>query len=160
MRKNIKENIWNFIDKNGPVVDIKLRKCWIWLGYKTNKGYGTMRVNMKTYLTHRLTYELTYGKIKRGNFICHKCDNPSCVRPSHLFSGTHKDNMQDMFKKGRHNNRKGENSNVSKLTERQVLEIRAKYKPKIYEMKKLAKEYNISFQNVSAIVNRKLWKHI
>lgn len=75
--------------------------CWIWIGGKMCKGrYGSY----KSFSSHRYSYELFNGKISKGLCVCHVCDNGLCVNPKHLFLGTHKDNMQDMFRKGRNNN--------------------------------------------------------
>lgn len=90
---------WRRVDRaGGPDA------CWLWLGPKTPRGYGaTSRLN-KSVRAHRLSWELTNGPIPDGLIVCHRCDNPSCVRPSHLFLGTHADNMQDCSAKGRMRN--------------------------------------------------------
>lgn len=86
---------WAKVDKsNGP------DSCWIWIGTKRPLGYGVFRIDGHTVRAHRLAYEFTIGPI--GDLhACHKCDNPSCVNPSHIFLGTHLDNMRDMFAKNR-----------------------------------------------------------
>lgn len=81
--------------------------CWLWMGSTNNKGYGTIHdptVGRNVY-THRVSYELNIGPIPSGLEVCHTCDNPPCVRPDHLFVGTHQENMRDMVVKGRHGNR-------------------------------------------------------
>lgn len=80
--------------------------CLIWLGGKTAAGYGVLNLGGKdagniNKLAHRLSYLLAYGEYDQSQFVCHRCDNPSCVEPSHLFLGTHQDNMGDMAQKGR-----------------------------------------------------------
>jgi hypothetical protein len=72
-------------------------ECWEWLGTKINSGYGKFLLG----LAHRFAYEYFVGPIPEGLCVLHKCDNPGCVNPNHLFLGTHKDNTQDMYKKGR-----------------------------------------------------------
>lgn len=79
----------------------KTKKCWLWIGPYMSNAYGHMSVGNKRTGAHRYSYELHYGPIPKGLFICHKCDNKQCVRPSHLFAGTHKENMDDMRQKQR-----------------------------------------------------------
>ena len=75
--------------------------CWNWVGGKGNNGYGRIRINDKFYLPHRASYVIFVGDIPEGMCVCHKCDNPSCINPEHLFVGTRNDNMQDALRKGR-----------------------------------------------------------
>lgn len=83
-----------------------LEGCWIWIGAKHKNGYGSTKRHKSGY-AHRYIYELMIGKIEDGLCVCHKCDNPSCVNPDHLFLGTQLDNIQDRVKKGRsHGGRK------------------------------------------------------
>lgn len=92
--------------------------CWVWDGNKTNSGYGIIKAFGKMVTCHRLSYELYNGKIPDGIEIMHSCDNPICINPDHLSTGTHKDNMRDMIKKnrrvqGKPNPRKGSASKQS-----------------------------------------------
>jgi len=82
-------------------VVIDKNDCWNWQGAKI-KGYGSIRVNMKHFYVHRLTWILTNGEISDGLYACHKCDNPACCNPRHIFLGTQRENMIDSSKKGRH----------------------------------------------------------
>lgn len=99
---------WKRVDKNGPVHSPKLGHCWLWTGGKYNHGgAGQVQYGKKHYAASRLAWILTYGEIPPGLVVCHKCDNPPCCRPSHLWVGTPKQNSQDMIKKGRWNGRTG-----------------------------------------------------
>ena len=160
--------------KARPVIERFLEKftidwngCWEWEGLKKTKGrYGQLFNNGNTVRGHRLSYELFYGPIN-GFHVCHHCDNPGCVRPSHLFLGTQKDNMQDAGRKQRMNLQinpdkipVGEQTNSSKLTEREVLEIRKKYSEGFGTHQDLADEYDMSRIMIGYIIRKTSWKHI
>lgn len=76
--------------------------CWEWNAAKHKSGYGEFRWNDNFYRAHRVSYEVHKGEIPQKKHVCHTCDNPPCVNPSHLFLGSDKDNLLDMAKKGRH----------------------------------------------------------
>jgi hypothetical protein len=140
---------WRLVDKSRGD-----KACWLWLGTKLKAGYGTFGVDGKPLKAHRVAFELTYGLIPDGNSVCHNCpggDNPSCVNPSHLFTGTHADNMRDKDNKGRANH-------PVVLTDLEVLEIRNLHKQGGYTHAKLAVIFNTSRSNVTRIVNGKTRK--
>src|SRR5678816_2871477 len=97
--KPLSERFWSKVDQSGD--------CWIWTAHHLSSGYGligtgSMRDGTRRgSLAHRVSWELAYGTIPDGLFVCHRCDNPSCVRPDHLFLGTCKDNAADSVAKGR-----------------------------------------------------------
>lgn len=86
--------------KNSSVEDA-ITGCWIWMRHKMKKGYGRLRVKGKKMVASRASWVAHNGDIPDGMHVCHRCDNPSCVNPSHLFLGTARDNVQDCISKGR-----------------------------------------------------------
>lgn len=99
--------------------------CWEWVASKDRWGYGRLKIFDKMQGAHRAAYQLYVGEIPDGLCVLHRCDNPACVRPDHLFLGTHTDNMHDCNDKGRRNRPSGEKHYRTKITARQVLIIRA-----------------------------------
>lgn len=136
--------------------------CWYWFGAKNENGYGHIHRGGKDYKAHRVYYERFIGPIPDGLCVLHKCDNPSCVNPEHLFLGTKKDNMQDASKKGRiqvpHPRIQGELHHQAKLTQKQVDDIRARYIPRKVTQPQLAKEYGVAVSTVGIIICGANWK--
>ena len=145
--------------------------CWNWMGGIRSCGYGGIKIANKTYLTHRISYQVHIGDIADGMFVCHKCDNPSCINPEHLFLGDNYINILDASiknrlatgsKNGAHTHkekvRKGSMIGTAKLTENQVLEIRSMYK--IIPQKQLAKNYGVSRGTIQNIHEGRNWKHV
>lgn len=81
--------------------DGRLGRCWLWVGEVDKDGYGRVKHKGRGHRTHRMSWELTNGQIPKGILVLHTCDNPTCVRPSHLFLGTTQDNIDDKTRKGR-----------------------------------------------------------
>ena len=98
----IQARFWKQVNFSGSQVKhVKLNgRCWEWLGYISSWGYGQIKINGKMQKAHRASFAFE-NKIPNGMLVLHKCDNPKCVRPSHLFLGTNRDNMRDMISKGR-----------------------------------------------------------
>lgn len=139
-------------------VDTKIDQpdeCWEWLG-SVNGEYGKFSLGSKYIPSHRIAYELKYGEISNDMLVCHKCDNPLCCNPFHLFLGTHKDNMVDMVAKGRQQNAIGERHGRAKLTQEEAMDIKYGNKSK----KELMKIYGIGITMVNYIKSGVRWSHI
>lgn len=134
-------------------------ECWEWARYKDKRGYGTFRCGKKKIYAPRFSWTLYVGEIPDGLFVCHKCDNPGCVNPAHLFLGTHLDNMQDCANKGRRPKQDGEKNNAAKLMEVQVKAIREMRRDGVWEYV-IAKEFGVTQSTVSMIVNNKTWRMV
>ena len=130
-------------------------ECWPWMAGKVGAGYGVMNCEGKDIRANRLAWELTYGPMPKGLCVCHRCDNPPCCNPKHLFLCTHADNMADMARKGR--SAHGERHRNAKLTVEQVLEIRRCYAQGAMLQRELAVEYGVTQQQISLIVRGKNW---
>lgn len=102
---SLEARFWAKVDKNGPVPEHvpELGKCWVWTGGRSRNGYGLFsRVGNRSRQATHIAWELATGlPPPRGLYVCHKCDEPTCVRPAHLFLGTARENMADMVAKGR-----------------------------------------------------------
>ena len=139
----------------------KSSECWIFQGCKNEKGYGLVCLNLEgqRYIAkaHRLAFYYRTGRFPHKTCVCHTCDNPACVRPSHLFSTSQAQNMRDCFLKNRH--AKGTNHGRSKLTEQEVLQIRRILMSDLHvSYKKLADKFNIGPTVIRYIASYKIWK--
>jgi len=179
------KSFWEKVDKTGD--------CWLWTAGKNKQGYGrfgiyregrSFRIN-----AHRVSYFISIGNINNDLLVCHKCDNPTCVNPSHLFLGTHKDNAIDRVNKGRNNSPTGDNHGLrkhpeaacrgddcwmrkyperrivgesafgSKLKTAQIPEIRSLAKDGHTHLS-IALKFGVTRQCIQKIVTRTHWKHI
>lgn len=137
--------------------------CIIWGGWKVG-GYGRIRWKGKRIAVHRAAYEELNGPIPDGLCACHMCDTPSCVNPNHIFLGTRADNNRDKTKKHRQSRGEAHAKNLygrtnPKLTEQQVIEIRALYNQGLTQYR-LADMYHVSQPQINQIVNNKSWSHL
>jgi hypothetical protein len=138
------KDFWFYVEKGSD--------CWIWIGgrdFRVGKHYGRYRGRA----AHRVAWELTRGPIPEGLQVLHRCDNPPCVKPSHLFLGTNQDNIRDMIGKGRGGDRK------HALIPEQVVEIRRKYGEGA-STKELAEQYDIGIRSIWSIVTYRTWKQV
>lgn len=139
--------------------------CWNWTAYKDLEGYGTFWIAGRMQLAHRVAYQLYVGAIPEGLCICHVCDNPACINPSHLFPGTHTDNMRDCNNKGRGRPKcnwpdsSGEKHGRSKLTEEDIRTIRMMCASGSRQAD-LAREFGVTPGNISKIVCGRNWKKV
>lgn len=129
--------------------------CWNWTTSR-RAGYGSIWVDGKNRRAHRVSYELHHGDIKDGLYVCHRCDNPVCVNPEHLFLGTSAENSADRDAKGRHITHRGSDNVSAKLTEEDVIAIRASDGKGIV----LAAYYGVSPSRISEIRTGKKWRHV
>ena len=137
-------------------------ECWIWIASKNDRGYGKFSITRSKWIfAHRFSYQHYLGPINDDLCVLHKCDTPSCVRPDHLFLGTHKDNSDDKVSKNRQYRPKGILAGTHKLTEQEVYEI----KQKLLDPYKginvvLAKFYKVDPRTISNIKCGINWTHI
>jgi len=128
---------------------VKVKKtsgCWHWIASKNDCGYGQFKLNNKVLKAHRVSWIIHNGNIPRGFCVLHKCDNPVCVNPKHLWLGTRFDNNKDRMKKGR---------SFFKLSKRNIKIIRSVYSQGKLTQKFLAKIFYVNQSEISRIVNNK-----
>lgn len=172
---------WRLFSKSQPV-----NGCLNWAGRKNKSGYGVFDYSGRPHLAHRVSFWLNTRLLPPGMSVLHRCDNPACINPAHLFLGTHQDNVWDMVSKGRHAHgprhaaamrlaaargqshmsrtrpdavRRGENASGSRLTNEQVLEIRRRCAGGV-KQSDLASEFHVNQSQISDVVSRVTWRHL
>lgn len=146
------ERFWSKVDKRGE------DECWNWIKFKDKDGYGNLTFRQKSYPAHRFAYYLEFGEYDDNCFVCHKCDNPSCVNPNHLFLGDSKTNVADRHIKNR--DAIGSKIGTSKLLESEVSEIMRLYFNKLMKIKDIAKKFNINKSTIERIISGERWGHV
>ena len=154
-RADLAIRFWN------KVTPLDKDHCWAWQGKRTEGGYGHIRYmlpsgNWSHVVAHRVSWELHNGQIPAGMLVLHRCDNPPCINPNHLFLGTHTDNARDREAKNRGGALAGDKHPFSKLTSRDVLEIRSSTKPLRY----FAEKFGVSIPTVCDVRKGRTWNHI
>ena len=137
----------------------KTDTCWIWIGCKDRDGYGKFRGEVAGEMfnkAHRYSYALHTGDLLVGMQALHSCDNPSCVNPAHLSSGTNADNMRDKIQKGRHKVPFGSATYQAVLTEEDAEKILAD--PRSYAA--IAADYNVKASTIGSLKQRHSWRHV
>jgi hypothetical protein len=180
-RRSVEDRFWEKVDKAGPVPSHcpDLGPCWIWTGTRNGLGrdglgnYGLFYLpppGPRQVYAHRFSWELANGRsVPDGQYICHRCDNPSCINPSHLYAATPSENIQDALTKGRlptgaaswparnGEQRRGERNGMATLNAEQVKTIFVRYWRGEATQRQLAAEYNVTPPHISGIALGKFW---
>lgn len=134
--------------------------CWEWQGHRSPKGYGAFKdAGSKIIPAHRAAYEMEVGPIPAGHVVMHRCDNPPCVNPTHLTTGTVRENNEDRDAKGRQVAPKGSKHGMATITEDVVRAIRSAKAQGVMQAE-IARQFGVSEVVVSSVVRRKTWKHV
>jgi hypothetical protein len=163
VKATLEERFWSKVNKNGPIPEHcpEIGQCWVWTCSKHTFGYGQFWMGPDAGLkgAHIASWILAHRALPKGAWVLHRCDNPSCVRPSHLFLGTQVDNMQDMHQKGRgHTGAPGSLNHHARLVEDQVVEIRERFAAG-ESLDALSEEFGVLPKMISRIVTGAAWKH-
>lgn len=154
----MKQEFTRFIDK----VE-KTDTCWLWRGSTYRFGYGHFRRKInnkwKMYKAHRYAYEYFKGPIPQGAFVCHHCDNPACVNPEHLFTGTAKENTKDMQDKYRWKLIRNPKHKLLSMDIAKQIRQYKKENPAI-KLNKIAAFFGTSTQQVSRILRNEIWQEV
>ena len=142
--KTMEERFWSKVIKRDK------ETCWTWTGSQDPRGYGHFWTGINMTNAHRASWLIHYGPIVKNVFVLHRCDNPNCVNPDHLFLGTQQDNMTDMAEKGR---RVNGNAKLTRTQAELIRQLRGKIKHR-----ELANLFSISIPTIEKIVGNKIWR--
>lgn len=152
------ERFWAKVDKSG--------ECWLWTAATIHSGYGRFQLWGKARGAHRVAWLLEHGEFPPDElFVCHRCDNPACVRPSHLFLGTPADNLRDMSEKGRsrrglpNRGTRGTKNRHARLTPHAVRQIR-RLRAEGMLHREIAEHFGVAVNTVTTILTGKSWTHV
>lgn len=137
----------------------RANKCWEWKAGTDECGYGKFRLLRSSYTAHRIVYQLTHGVIPEGMCVCHKCDNPPCCNPKHLWLGTFEENMLDKHRKKRGRCLRGELHYKARLSEKKVKVIRVLLKRGV-SIVEIARRFGVGKSTIGCIKYNLSWKHL
>lgn len=148
-------------------ISVTVAGCWEWTGRRSRQGYGRYEIKNVVYAAHRIAWSVQNGPIPRGLFVCHRCDNPPCINPDHLFLGTPAENIRDAAAKGRlaklvcpHGRKaRGERIGGSKLRERDVLAIR-RLRAAGSSLRELSGMFGVCEATISLAARGIIWTHL
>jgi hypothetical protein len=149
----VQERFWKKVEVLGP------DECWQWTASKARGGYGQFCFQKRPERAHRISYEITNGPIPPGLCVCHKCDDPGCCNPNHLFLGTNAENMTDKVEKGRQARVQGSDQGSSKLTEVDIPLIVAAYESGL-TLAEVGVMFGVRGETVRGILRGDEWPHV
>lgn len=157
MGASLAKRYWAKVDKRDG--------CWGWLGARSHFGYGMIRPDdwrRSMIHAHRASWEIHFGPVPSGLHVLHRCDNPPCTNPDHLFVGTDADNAADKKAKGRARAPSGEAHRLAKLTEADVREIKSVLRSELRPglIAELARRYGVTWENVKSIATGRTWRNV
>lgn len=152
-RGSFEERFWLRVKKS--------KSCWEWQGRVGKLGYARIRrTDRSRVFVHRLSYEMHHGPVPEGLLVLHTCDNRRCVNPKHLYVGTHQDNTDDMFRRGRANKAQGERHGNAKLSDAEARRLVDMFRAGEATVAQLAVRYNLHPVHVDGVIKGRRRKHL